>query len=243
MPITGDSIRDGIRAAMDVEIRAIAGGLRRAVERTGRQVQSELRAQARSAGFKDGGRAIANAWRLDVYPRAGIGERTWRPAALVHSNAPNIVDAFDKGAEITAKGGRWLVFPTGYNSIRGRRGQSTGLRVAPEQMRAAKGEAFIIRSKANPNVSLWCLRVREGRGLNRRSRNRIRLFVAGPAEVLTGHRKGQQARVGELLKQGYAPMFLLMRRVSVRKRLDIDAVRDRAAGVLAANVRAELARP
>ena len=243
MPLSTDALRLSLRVAMDEEVRSIARGLRRAVERTGKQVQSELRAQARAAGVKDGGRAIANAWRLDVYPREGVGLRTWRPATLVHSNAPAIADAFNKGAEITAKGGRWLAFPTGYNAVRGRRGQRTGLRVTPEQMRAAKGEAFVIKSKSNPNVSLWCLRVREGRGLNRRSRNRLRLFVAGPAEVLTGHRKGQQARARELLARGFVPMFLLMRRVTLRKRLNIDAVRERAAVLLPANMIAELSLP
>ena len=30
--------------------------------------QTELRAQARATGFRDGGRAMANAWRMEVYP-------------------------------------------------------------------------------------------------------------------------------------------------------------------------------
>lgn len=238
-----DTIRLTLRAAMDEEVKAIARSLRRAAERTGKQVQTELRGQARAAGFKDGGRALANAWRLETYPKPGIGERSWRPAALIYSNAPDIAEAFDKGAEITAKGGKWLAFPTGYNAQRGRRGQRTGLRVTPEQMRAAKGEAFVIKSKSNPNVSLWCLRVREARGTSRRSRNRVRLFVAGPAEVLTGHRKGQQQRAKDLRAQGFVPMFLLMRKVSLRKHLDIDAVRRQAAGLFHANAIAELSRP
>ena len=176
----------GIRAAMDAEILAIAAGLRRAVTRTGLQVQQELRAQARAGGFKDGGRAIANAWRLRTYPAVGTAPRTWRPAALVYSNAPDIAEAFDKGVAIVAKGKRWLAFPTGWNAIRGRRGASSrgSVRVTPEQMMAAKGDAFVIRSKSNPAVRLWCLRVREARGLSRRGRNRIRLW-AGPAEVLS----------------------------------------------------------
>ena len=104
---------------------------------------------------------------------------------------------------------------------------------------AAKGDAFVIRLKSNPAVRLWCLRVREARGLSRRGRNRIRLW-AGPAEVMTGNRKGRQQAASDLLVQGFVPMFLLMKSVSVRKRLDIGAVRDRAAGLLASNVVAEL---
>ena len=241
MPVGVNTLRLSMRAAMEEEIVAIAAALRRAVARTGRQVQQELRAQARAGGFKDGGRAIANAWRLRTYPAEGTAPRTWRPAALVYSNAPDIAEAFDKGVPIVAKGKRWLAFPTGWNAIRGRRGASSrgGLRVTPEQMMAAKGDAFVIRSKSNPAVRLWCLRVREARGLSRRGRNRIRLW-AGPAEVLSGNRKGRQQAASDLLVQGFVPMFMLMERVSVRKRLDIGAVRARAAGLLASNVAAEL---
>lgn len=243
MPVGVNTLRLSMRAAMEEEIVAIAAVLRRAVARTGRQVQQELRAQARAGGFKDGGRAIANAWRLRTYPAEGTAPRTWRPAALVYSNAPDIADAFDKGVPIVAKGKRWLAFPTGWNAIRGRRGASSrgGLRVTPEQMMAAKGDAFVIRSKSNPAVRLWCLRVREVRGLSRRGRNRIRLW-AGPAEVMTGNRKGRQQAASDLLVQGFVPMFLLVKSVSVRKRLDIGAVRARAAGLLASNVVAELRR-
>ena len=71
MSIHVNTLRPSLRAAMDAEIVAIAAGLRRAVTRTGWQVQQELRAQARAGGFKDGGRAIANAWRLRIYPAEG----------------------------------------------------------------------------------------------------------------------------------------------------------------------------
>jgi hypothetical protein len=243
LAISPTGIRAGIRAAMDAEIVAIAAALRRAVVRTGRQVQQELRAQARAGGFKDGGKAIANAWRLRTYPAEGAAPRTWRPAALVYSNAPDIAEAFDKGVPITAKGQRWLAFPTSWNALRGRRGASArgGVRVTPAQMMAAKGDAFVIRAKSNPAVRLWCLRVREARGLSRRGRNRVRLW-AGPAEVLTGNRKGRAQAARDLLDRGFVPMFLLMKRVSLRKRLDIDAVRGSAAGMLASNVSAELRR-
>ena len=72
-----------LKPAMQAEMRAVAGALRRAVVTTGGEVQSELRAQVRSAGFKDGGRSIANAWRLNLYPAApaasgGISRRIYR---------------------------------------------------------------------------------------------------------------------------------------------------------------------
>jgi len=237
------SVRGDLRAAMEAEVRDAARAMRRGVERAGREVQGELRAQARGAGFSDRGRAIANAWRLSVYPPPAAAPRTLRPAALVWSNAPKLVEAFDSGVSITADGGRYLAFPTGYNAAGGRRGASArgGLRVTPQQMQAARGEAFIIRSKSNPAVRLWCLRVRAASGIKRRSR-RLRLFVGSTTEVLTGRRRGQQQAAREILAQGFVPMFFLLRQVSLRKRLDVTGVRRQAPGILARAIAAELGR-
>jgi hypothetical protein len=239
--ITGSLVQ-----AMDGEVRRVSAALRRAVTTTGQQVQAELRAQARGAGFKDGGRAIANTWRLNIYPRPGVGPKTLRPAAHVISRMPNVVTAFDRGAPIRAKGGKYLAFPTGYNAGGGRRGGARrgGLRVTPEQMMAAgkRGEAFVLPSKSNPRVRLWCLRVAGAFGTTKRTRNRLRLFVGASTEVGTARGKGATARRAEILKQGFVPMFFLMRQVSLRKRLDVEAVRRRAPRLFAAQAVRELSR-
>jgi hypothetical protein len=115
------------------------------------------------------------------------------------------------------------------------------LRVTPAQMQAARREAFVIRSKSNPSIWLWCLRVRAASGIARRSR-RLRLFVLPNAEILNGRRRGQQQRAREILAQGFVPMFFLLRQVSLRKRLDVAGVRRRAPGILARALAAELER-
>lgn len=241
----GAFITGSLRKEMEAEVRATAQALRRGVTKAGREVQAQLRNQVKQAGFKDGGRSIANAWRLGVYPAAGQAPDTFKPASLVYTQAPKIVEAFDSGASITAKSGRYLAFPTGYNAIAGRRnaGSRGGLRVTPDQMKAARKEAFILRSKSNPEVLLWCLRVRAASGYSRTGRRsrRLRLFV-GPnnAEVLTGKRKGQQAAAKEVLSQGFVPMFILVRRVTLRKRLNVQQVRAQAPGILARSLVAEL---
>ena len=79
-------------------------------------------------------------------------------------------------------------------------------------------------------------------GTSRRTRNRLRLFVGTGAEVLTGHRKGQTQRRQEVLAQGFVPMFLLLKRVSLRRRLDVAGVRGRVPGLLARNTILELRR-
>ena len=90
MPLLFATIRGDLRAAMEAEIRDVARAMRRGVERAGREVQAELRAQARGAGFSDKGRALANSWRLKLYPPPGAAPRSFRPAALVYSNAPKL---------------------------------------------------------------------------------------------------------------------------------------------------------
>lgn len=230
---------------MKAEVRDVSAGLRRAVDRTGKQVQGLLRQQAKAAGFRDGGRAIANSWRLKTFPRPGTP--TFNPAAEVASGMPEVVEAFDKGTTVTVKRRRWLVWPTGFNAGLGRRnaGRRQGMRVTPEQMlMAPKGQAFVIRSKENPRIALWCLKVSQATSLNKH-RRALKLFVnAGlyAKEVATGkHVRGGRARWRRwLLKQGFVPMFFMSKQVRLRKRLDLEGVRRTAAGLLATNVAQEL---
>jgi hypothetical protein len=239
------TITGNLAEALDGEVLKVAGALRRAVAATGRQVQGDLRGQARGAGFKDGGKSVANAWRLAVYPAPGRGPRTFRPAALVSSKMPEIVNAFDKGATITAKGGKYLAFPTGYNAARGRRnaGGRGGMRVTPDQMQQAgkRGEAFVLDTR-NPRVRLWCLRVAATTGITQRTRKRIRLFVGTSTEVVTGKVKGIQQKRRDILAKGFLPMFFLMRQVTLRKRLDVAGIRAKAPAIFARNAVAELGR-
>lgn len=238
--------------ALDQELVRVSGALKRAVGEAGRQVQATLRAQARGAGFRDGGRSVANAWRLAVFPPPGRAPRTLKPAAFVWSRMPDVVTAFDKGATITAKGNRYLAWPTGYNAMQGRRGAGRrgGLRVTPQQMIHAgkRGEAFILPAKvdgsglrANPDKALWCLRLAGAYGVTRRTRNRLRLFVNTATEVGTAKGRGAAARRRELLKQGFVPMFFLWKRVSLRKRLNVEQVRAMAPRLFAAHAVRELA--
>jgi hypothetical protein len=240
------AIVGNLKAAMQAEVTRVAGAMRRAVTTAAQETQAELRRQARSGGFKDGGRAVANAWRTTVYPKAGQGRDTLKPAALVYSRMPDAVGAHDKGGTVNAKGGRYMAWPTGYNAAGGRRGAGRrgGLRVTPEQMIAAgrRNEAFVLRPKSGGDVALWCLRVAGASGTTRRTRNRLRLFVNTATEVGTGNRKGAAQRRRDLLQQGYVPMFFLAKRVSLRKRLDIAAVRAMAPRLYARAIVAELDR-
>jgi hypothetical protein len=239
------AIDGNLRTALQQEVRKVAGAMRRAVTTAAQDTQAELRAQARSGGFRDGGRSMANAWRMKVFPPPGRAPDTLRPAALVYSRMPDVVAAFDKGAIVTVRRAKYLAWPTGFNAAMGRRqaGRRGGLRITPDQMAAAgkRREAFVIPT-ANPRVQLWCLRVAGATGTTKRTRNRVRLFVGTNTEVVTGRVKGLQQRRREILKQGFVPMFFLAKQVTLRKRLDIAAVRARAAGLYARAAVAELNR-
>ena len=104
----------------------------RAVRQETEALKQELRTQVTTA-FGGKARGIANAWRAQVFPRTGV---SLRAAGLVWTKTPLVIDAFERGALIRAKGGqKFLAIPTGFNAARGWRGRGDkGLRVTPAQM-------------------------------------------------------------------------------------------------------------
>ncbi len=238
MSLLHASVTGNLRAAMDQQVRQVAGALRRAVATAGKQTQDDLRAQARGAGFRDGGRALANSWRLNVYPRPGVGATSLRPAALVTSRMAEVVRIFETGAVIQAKGRRYLAIPTPVNRAGNRRSNDGqfSVRVTPQEMFRAGG---FVRPTDNPAVRLWCLPLRT----ETTKRGRIQLFAGRYARVLTGNRKGAEAMRRQFAaERRFVPMFFLMRQVSLRKRLNVAQVEARAPGRFASAAQSELAR-
>ncbi|MDI3341815.1 MAG: DUF6441 family protein, partial [Sphaerobacter sp.] len=137
---------------------------------------------------------------------------------------PNVIDAFERGALIRAKGGRkFLAIPTGFNAARGRRGRGEkGLRVTPAQM-LASGQGFL-RPFRSGRGFVWCLPLRQGEQTGRR---RTRLIAGGLAEIGTGHRKGREAWARGMLERGMVPMFLLLPQVTLARRLDVKGAAER----------------
>ena len=126
-----------------------------------------------------------------------------------------MIDAFERGALIRAKGGRkFLAIPTGFNAARGWRGRGDkGLRVTPAQM-AASGQAFLRPFKSRRGF-VWCLPLRAGEQTSRR--RRTRLIAGGVTEIGTGNRKGREAWARGLLARGMVPMFLLLPQVAAAR--------------------------
>jgi hypothetical protein len=210
---------------LEQELRAGERAVTRAVRAETERLKAELRQQAKSA-FGDRSRNIANAWRSRVFPQAG---ESLGAAGIVWTKVPSIIDAFERGATIRARGGRYLAIPTGFNAPQGRRGR--GMRVTPQQMVASR-QAFL-RPFRSGRGFVWCLPVRQGVRVGRR---RAPLIAGGMAEVATARRKGAAAWQQALLAQGFVPMFLLLPQVQLAKRLDVRGAGHRALARLPAAV-------
>jgi len=133
----GASIVGDLRKVLADEVKAGERAAMSAIRAETDQVKAELRRQVTTA-FSGNTRGIANAWRSMIFPRSG---QSLRPAGLVFTKVPNVIDAFERGALIQPKGGgKFLAIPTGFNAARGRRGRGEkGMRVTPAQMVASSG--------------------------------------------------------------------------------------------------------
>ncbi len=216
----GAAIVGDLRQLLAAEVRAGERAAMGAVRAETAEVQAELRRQVTDS-FGGRARGLANAWRSQIFPRTG---QSLRPAGLVWTKVPTIIDAFERGALIRATGGRrFLAIPTGFNAARGWRGRGDkGLRVTPAQM-VASGQGFLRPFKSGRGF-VWCLPVRQGERVGRR---RAPLIAGGIAAVATGNRRGAPAWQQSLLAQGFVPMFLLLPQVQLTKRLDVRGAAER----------------
>ncbi|MFN6954748.1 MAG: DUF6441 family protein [Acetobacteraceae bacterium] len=178
-----------LRKALADEVRVGERAASRAVRAETDVLKGELRQQVTgSLGGK--ARGIANAWRSQTFPKSG---QSLRPAGLVFTKLPNVIDAFERGALIRPKGGRkFLAIPTGFNRQGGRRGAKA--RVTAAQM-VASGQGFLRPFKSGRGF-VWCLPVRQGQ---RTGRGRAPLVAGGLASVATARRKGAAAWQQSLL--------------------------------------------
>ena len=212
------TILGDLRQVLAAEVRAGERAAMQAIRAETEQVKAELRRQVTDA-LGGNARGIANAWRSQVFPRSG---QSLRPAGLVWTKVPNVIDAFERGAVIRAKGGRkFLAIPTSLNRQGGRRGAKP--RVTPAQM-VSSGQAFLRPFKSGRGF-VWCLPLRQGEQTGRR--RRTRLIAGGLTEIGTGNRKGREAWARGMLERGMVPMFLLLPQVALRKRLDVKGAAER----------------
>lgn len=199
LSVTGDIV-NAMRAEVLAGEKAVTASMRTA----GNDLKSNWRAQITRARL---GQRLANTIRSKTYPAAG---ESLEAAALVWSNAPQIIGAHDTGPLIRSKDGFWLAIPTPAAG-KGTRGKA----LAPGEWERRRGLRlrFVYRRRG-PS-----LLVADGR-LNSRG-----LGVASRSKTGRG--------------QSTVPIFLLVPQVKLAKRLSLarDAERAQAAipGLILAN--------
>ena len=199
LSVTGDIV-NAMRAEILAGEKAVTASMRAA----GNDLKSNWRAQITRARL---GQRLANTIRSKTYPAAG---ESLEAAALVWSNAPQIIGAHDTGPLIRSKDGFWLAIPTPAAG-KGTRGKA----LTPGEWERRRGLRlrFVYRRRG-PS-----LLVADGR-LNSRG-----LGVASRSKTGRG--------------QSTVPIFLLVPQVKLAKRLSLarDAERAQAAipGLIVAN--------
>jgi len=165
----------------------------RALGKAGDGLKEDWRGQITNSGL---GMRLARTIRARSYPK---GQASLDAAAVVWSNAPDIVRAFDEGALIRSRSGFWLAIPT---EAAGKRGLGRK-RVTPEgwEQRTGLKLRFVYRRGA-PSLLVAEGRVsKSGRAVRSRSK--------------TG--RGLQT----------VPIFILVPQVRLAKRLDLERDVDR----------------
>lgn len=174
----------------------------------------ELREQVVNSGM---GQRLANTWRDRVYPEK---RRSMTPSGYIWSNAPDIVDAFSRGAQIMPLGGkRFLAIPTdNVPNARGRRGATR--RMTPEQVETSFNQDLFFKRGRGGRVLAFvsAIGARNGRGFRRATPGRL--------------------AQGRALKP--ILMFVLVPTVRLPKLLDINGVAERWAANFEARFTARL---
>ena len=204
------SLQADLQAELRDLERAVATGTREA----GRGLKAELRRQVTGAGL---GQRLANGWRDRHYPNQRLDA-----ASLVYTRAPRIICAFDEGAVIRSRRGRFLAIPTGNAPRKG----TDGRRISPGTFPEHRfGPLRFVPRSGGPSLLVvdglrasFSRKTGELRGF-RRASDRARERSEGLTTVV---------------------MFLLVPQVKLRKRLDVARAAERWSGQLPALIEQQI---
>lgn len=217
------AVDGSISKALDTaKIKAIMAATK-AITIAGNRLKEELRDQVRAAGFSD---RLAKSWRGKVYPNKGMNV-----AAYVYSAAPNIIDAYARGATAVATGGRrYMALPTEDTPMKRSGGrQQQGRAMSPAEVEAKFGAKLrFVPAKSSQGLRIGF----RAAGflvidnvVAKKSNNRYR--PASPRE--RARAKGVAAgRVESVV------MFVLVRSVKFPKLFDLEATAESVASTVPA---------
>ena len=210
------TILRSLQADMQAELRGIERAVASGTREAGRGLRTELRHQVMSAGL---GQRLANGWRDRHYPNQKLDA-----AGLVYTRAPQIIRAFDEGAVIRSRRGRFLAIPTENAPRKGPDGRRISPRTFPEH---GFGPLRLV-----PRPSGLSLFVVDG----------LRASLSRKTGELRGFRRAtdRARRSGQGLTT--VVMFLLVPQVKLSKRLDVARAAERWSGQLPALIEQQLSR-
>jgi hypothetical protein len=208
------SITRSLQADMQVELRNIERAVTTGTRDAGRGLKAELRRQVANAGL---GQGLANSWRDKHYPNERLDA-----ASLVYTKAPQIIRAFDEGALIRSRRGRFLAIPTENAPRKG----TDGGRISPTTFPEHRfGPLRFVPRQSGPSLLVvdglrasFSRQTGELRGF-RRATDRARHSGQGLTTVV---------------------MFLLVPQVKLRKRFDVASAAERWSGQLQALIEQQL---
>src|ERR1700694_881128 len=159
----------GSLSAIMKDVEGELAGKATAAMRTATQAtKDELREQVSGAGL---GTRLAKTWQANVYPNSSS---SLNPAGYIYSKAPDIVDAFVRGATIVpVNGGRYLAIPT--NNVPRRPGRGTR-RMTPVEVEATfNQDLFFLRGKQGRLLAfIKGVDAKSGRGARRATSGRVK---------------------------------------------------------------------
>ena len=204
-----------LEAYMAEEVAAAETAVTTAMREGSEGLKVELRGQVTGSGL---GERLAKTWRGQVYPQQ---KKSISAAALVWTKAPELVDAFDKGALIRSSEGFFLAIPTpAAGPVRGG-GYQKRLTPGAWERRTGMRLRFVYR---RGGISLLVA-------------DNARLDKKGRAKANTGRRGG--ATFTRLANRNTSIIFWLVPQARLRKRLDVkkagDAWQARLPGLILRN--------
>lgn len=160
-----------------------------------KNLKNALRSDIRSAGL---GNKLANTWRGETYPK---GRDSMNASAFLWSKAPHIVDAFNRGVTIRAKGVRYLAIPTENTPKRiGRK------KITPELYEASRGDLQFVK----------------GSGGNAFLVATVQSSYSKKTKEFRGFRKASATALRTGKNVATAVMFILIPEARLRKRFDVE---------------------
>jgi hypothetical protein len=208
------SLTRSLQADMQAELRDIERAVATGTRDAGRGLRTELRRQVASAGL---GQRLANSWRDKHYPNQRLDA-----ASLVYTKAPQIIRAFDDGAVIRSRRGRFLAIPTENAPRKG----TDGKRISPSTF----PEDRLGRLRFVPRQSGPSLLVVDG----------LRASFSRQTGQLRGFRRATDRARQRGDGVTTVVMFLLVPQVKLSKRLDVARVAERWSAQLPALIEQQL---